>query len=75
MKASEVFSDVIEDFSKLSCIKQRFEAWKFGFPDSYDQAYISLCLPKLFAPFVRLQMLQWNPLEVGTHWQTPVCSN
>ena len=67
MKCEQVFEDVVEDFSKLSLIKQRFEEWKFGSPNSYEQAYISLCLPKLFAPFVRKQMLQWNPLQVKFH--------
>ena len=72
----EVFADVVEDFHKLSLIKQRFEEWKFGFPESYQQAYISLCIPKLFAPLVRLQLLDWNPLEVSlaseTRW---VCAS
>ena len=62
-QSKEVFSDVIDDFSKLSSIKEHFEGWKFNFSSSYEQAYISLCLPKVFAPFVRLQLLRWNPLD------------
>lgn len=54
---------MVDDFSKLSSIKEHFEGWKFNFSSSYEQAYISLCLPKVFAPFVRLQLLQWNPLD------------
>lgn len=59
-----VFEDVVEDFCKLSLMKQRFEEWKFSHPESYQQAYISLCLPKLFTPFIQLQLLDWNPLQV-----------
>ena len=62
-QSKEVFADVVDDFSKLSSIKEHFEGWKFNFSSSYEQAYISLCVPKVFAPFVRLQLLQWNPLD------------
>jgi GC-rich sequence DNA-binding factor len=62
-QSKDVFTDVIDDFSKLSSIKEHFEGWKFNFSSSYEQAYISLCVPKVFAPFVRLQLLRWNPLD------------
>lgn len=61
-QSKEVFSDVVDDFSKLSSIKEHFEGWKFNLSSSYEQAYISLCVPKVFAPYVRLQLLRWNPL-------------
>ena len=59
-----MFDDVVEDFSSVEAVKRRFEQWKFTYGDCYREAYISLCLPKLFAPFVRLQLLHWNPFEV-----------
>ena len=59
-----IFNDVVEDFHQLEVIKARFEQWKFYHPDSYQQAYVSMCLPKLFAPYVRYEMLHWNPLNV-----------
>ena len=64
-KGKLVFEDVVEDFCRVSLIKERFEEWKFSFSDSYQQAFISLCLPKVFAPLVQLQMVDWNPLQVG----------
>lgn len=64
MQGSEVFKDVVEEFWKLALIKVRFHEWKFGFPESYKQAYVHLFLPNLLAPFVRVQLLQWNPLQV-----------
>lgn len=59
-----IFEDVVEDFSSIDSIKSRFEEWKNKHEDCYMNAYISLCLPKLFAPFIRLQLLDWNPFEV-----------
>lgn len=59
-----IFEDVVEDFSSIDSIKSRFEEWKNKHEDCYKNAYISLCLPKLFAPFIRLQLLDWNPFEV-----------
>ena len=63
-KTRLVFGDVLDEFHKLSLVKDRYEQWKWGFSESYKQAYISLCLPKLFDPFVKLEMIDWNPLEV-----------
>lgn len=65
-QSQEVFSDVVNDFSKLSSIKEHFEGWKFNFSSSYEEAYITLCIPKVFAPFVRLQLFHWNPLDAKT---------
>ncbi|KAK5609602.1 hypothetical protein CRENBAI_003340 [Crenichthys baileyi] len=62
-ESKKVFEDVVEDFHSLDCIKSRFEVWRKEYPDCYRDAYISLCLPKLFNPLVRLQLITWNPLE------------
>ena len=65
VKESEsVFEDVVEDFTSIKQIVNRFEQWKFAFSDSYKEAFLGLCLPKLFTPFIKLQLLDWNPLEV-----------
>jgi len=45
-------------------IRGRFDQWKKDYPDSYSEAFIGLCLPKLFTPFVKLELVCWNPLEV-----------
>ncbi len=60
-----IFDDVMEDFQELGHIKRRFEDWKYDQSESYEEAYIGLCLPKLFTPFVKLRLIEWNPLEVG----------
>uniref|UniRef100_A0A3P8VJS6 PAX3 and PAX7 binding protein 1 n=1 Tax=Cynoglossus semilaevis TaxID=244447 RepID=A0A3P8VJS6_CYNSE len=62
-ECKKVFEDVVDDFHSLDFIKSRFEVWRRDFPDSYRDAYIGLCLPKLFSPLVRLQLITWSPLE------------
>uniref|UniRef100_A0A672HE17 PAX3 and PAX7 binding protein 1 n=1 Tax=Salarias fasciatus TaxID=181472 RepID=A0A672HE17_SALFA len=59
----KVFEDVVDDFHSLDCIKSHFEVWRRSYADCYREAYIGLCLPKLFNPLVRLQLITWNPLE------------
>ena len=63
-QARQIMVDVVEDFSTLEGVKQRFEAWKEEDPDSYSDAFVSLCLPKIVSPLIRLQLLFWNPLTV-----------
>lgn len=60
----------MEDFHSLDCIKSRFEVWRKEYPDCYRDAYIGLCLPRLFSPLVRLQLITWNPLQVGVYKET-----
>ncbi|XP_060072979.1 PAX3- and PAX7-binding protein 1-like isoform X2 [Ylistrum balloti] len=60
-----LFEDVEDDFKEVSCVRERFESWKEEYGETYSEAYIGLCLPKLFNPFVRLQLIQWNPLEAN----------
>ena len=49
------------------------EEWKQQQPAAYRDAYASLSVPQLFAPFVRRDLLQWDPLFEGgsfdsMHW-------
>ena len=64
-EAHRLFEDVESDFCELGAIKRHFERWRNEQGESYHEAYIALCLPKLFTPFVKLKLLDWNPLEVG----------
>eukprot|EP01117_Protostelium_nocturnum_P007572 TRINITY_DN2710_c0_g1_i3.p1 TRINITY_DN2710_c0_g1~~TRINITY_DN2710_c0_g1_i3.p1 ORF type:complete len:671 (+),score=254.62 TRINITY_DN2710_c0_g1_i3:204-2216(+) len=61
-QSEKIFADASEDFTSIKPIKKRFEEWKFGNTKSYDQSYCSLSVPMAFAPFVRLQLLKWDPL-------------
>lgn len=62
-ESGKVFEDVLESFYSIDCIKSQFEAWRSRYYTSYKDAYIGLCLPKLFNPLIRLQLLTWTPLE------------
>ena len=64
-KTREVFEDVVDDFSEMDSVRQRFCAWKGKYRETYKEAYIALCLPKLVNPFIRLQLISWNPLQVS----------
>ncbi|GAB1610930.1 PAX3- and PAX7-binding protein 1-like [Argonauta hians] len=59
----KLFEDVEDDFCDVTNIKTLFEEWKTNNSESYHEAYIGLCLPKLFNPFVRIELLGWNPLQ------------
>lgn len=61
----KIFEDVHADFCDIRKILLKFQEWKEKFPDSYSDAYISFCLPKLLNPLIRVQLISWNPLEVG----------
>ncbi|XP_074751639.1 intron Large complex component GCFC2 isoform X2 [Athene noctua] len=59
----KVFEDVHADFCDIRKILLKFQEWKEKFPDSYCDAYISFCLPKILNPLIRVQLISWNPLE------------
>ncbi|XP_062494413.1 intron Large complex component GCFC2 isoform X2 [Pezoporus occidentalis] len=59
----KVFEDVHADFCDIRKILLKFQEWKEKLPDSYCDAYISFCLPKLLNPLIRVQLMNWNPLE------------
>ncbi|XP_009956740.1 PREDICTED: GC-rich sequence DNA-binding factor 2, partial [Leptosomus discolor] len=59
----KVFEDVHADFCDIRKILLKFQEWKEKFPESYCDAYISFCLPKLLNPFIRVELINWNPLE------------
>ncbi|CAH8606317.1 unnamed protein product [Heterobilharzia americana] len=60
--ANALFEDVVEEFCELPLILERFTEWRAKSPESYRQAYVSLCLPQLFSPLIRIQLIGWNPL-------------
>ncbi|XP_068136358.1 intron Large complex component GCFC2 [Hyperolius riggenbachi] len=58
-----IFEDVHEDFCQIKNVLSKFHKWRTRFPESYYDAYISLCLHKILSPLVRLQLIGWSPLE------------
>ncbi|XP_009336625.1 transcriptional repressor ILP1 [Pyrus x bretschneideri] len=64
--AGKVFDDAAEEYSQLSVVKERFEDWKREYASSYRDAYMSLSVPTIFSPYVRLELLKWDPLHDKT---------
>ncbi|XP_077220232.1 GC-rich sequence DNA-binding factor-like protein [Tasmannia lanceolata] len=60
--AEQVFGDADDEYSKLSTVKERMEKWKKYYLSSYRDAYMSLSAPSIFSPYVRLELLKWDPL-------------
>ncbi|KAG5559303.1 hypothetical protein RHGRI_008999 [Rhododendron griersonianum] len=61
--AGQVFSDAAEEYSQLAVVIERFDSWKKDYPSSYRDAYMSLSVPAIFSPYVRLELLKWDPLH------------
>ncbi|XP_073906175.1 intron Large complex component GCFC2 isoform X2 [Castor canadensis] len=62
----KVFEDVHDDFCNIQNILLKFQQWREKFPDSYCEAFVGLCIPKLLNPLIRVQLLAWNPLKLDS---------
>ena len=62
-------SHASEEYGQLSLVKSRMEEWKREHSSSYKDAYMSLSLPLIFSPYVRLELLRWDPLHNGVDFQ------
>lgn len=61
--AETLMDDAADDFAQISGILSKFEMWKAKYPDTYNEAYINLCIPKILAPLIKLKLVLWNPLS------------
>ncbi|KAL6969811.1 hypothetical protein U1Q18_029524 [Sarracenia purpurea var. burkii] len=61
--AEQIFSDAAEEYSQLAVVIEKFERWKRDYSSSYRDAYMSLSVPAIFSPYVRLELLKWDPLH------------
>lgn len=64
--ADLVFSDAAEEYSSLRIVKDKFEGWKTQYPLAYRDAHVALSAPSVFTPYVRLELLKWDPLHETT---------
>lgn len=62
--ALDVFADAIDDMNSLEHVYGRFQEWRAKFPQVYASCYCDLALEKLYAPYVRAELLFWDPLSV-----------
>uniref|UniRef100_A0A915PNM6 t-SNARE coiled-coil homology domain-containing protein n=1 Tax=Setaria digitata TaxID=48799 RepID=A0A915PNM6_9BILA len=65
--ANVVFVDALDDFCRIDRILSRFVDWLARDEESFTSAYIHLCIPKLISLFIRLELLDWGPLENDNH--------
>ncbi|XP_073055086.1 transcriptional repressor ILP1-like [Primulina eburnea] len=61
--ADKIFSDADEEYSQFSIVVERFDRWKKVYASSYFDAYMALSIPSIFSPYVRLELLKWDPLH------------
>ena len=62
LELRNVFADTDEQFASLPAVRNRLESWKASFANQYDATFMGLSAPALFAPFVRLELIKWDPL-------------
>lgn len=60
--AASTLRDVAAEFSSVPAVLRRVQDFKARFPAQYARAYVSEALPALMSVYVRLQLLQWDPL-------------
>ncbi|XP_055608528.1 PAX3- and PAX7-binding protein 1-like [Uranotaenia lowii] len=62
-EASTIFEDVTREYCDVGEILDKFQSWREAEMGAYKDAYVSLCLPKLLGPFIRLRHVCWNPVS------------
>ncbi|XP_063374272.1 PAX3- and PAX7-binding protein 1 [Cydia amplana] len=60
--AAAVFADALPAWRSARGVCARLARWRRRDPTLYADAYVADCLPKLIAPYVRHQLILWNPL-------------
>ncbi len=60
--AQSVFVDADEEYGSLGAVQRRLEAWQKSQPEAYRSAYAAESAPAIFAPFVRNELLGWEPV-------------
>lgn len=74
LECRSLFTDAEHSFSSIEAIKEYLESWKSQFAEQYDATFMGLSAPALFAPFVRLELIDWNPMDPSSlplnqhHW-------
>ncbi|CAF2900493.1 unnamed protein product [Rotaria sp. Silwood2] len=64
-EAEHLLDDVSDEFSQYRNIKTIFEQWKYQQNETYTDAFIEICLPKVFSPLIRREMIDWKPFEAS----------
>ncbi|RVE52073.1 hypothetical protein evm_003351 [Chilo suppressalis] len=60
--SAELFADTLPAWRNLRGVCGQLAQWRRRSPAMYADAYVADCLPKLLGPYVRHQLILWNPL-------------
>ncbi|KAI8430361.1 hypothetical protein MSG28_000655 [Choristoneura fumiferana] len=60
--AAALWADALPAWRSARGVCARLARWRRRDPALYADAYVPDCLPKLLAPYVRHQLILWNPL-------------
>ena len=60
--AQTALADAAPKFATLDAVAGFLERWRVAWAPSFRDAYVPQSAPQLLAPFVRLEMLAWEPL-------------
>eukprot|EP01083_Nonionella_stella_P226449 804185_1 len=58
-----IFEDIRVEYRSFNGMCKILDEWKRKYRKEYDNAFVSISIPKLIAPFVRLELMQWNALK------------
>ncbi|CAE6092192.1 unnamed protein product [Arabidopsis arenosa] len=61
--ADKILSDASVVYSQLSRVKTIFKRCARDYPSACRSAYKSLTVPSIYSPYVRLELLRWDPLH------------
>ncbi|CAB3221101.1 unnamed protein product [Arctia plantaginis] len=60
--ADGLFADALPAWRSVAGVCRRMARWRARAAQLYADAYVADCLPRLLAPYVRHQLILWNPL-------------
>ncbi|XP_072935570.1 PAX3- and PAX7-binding protein 1 [Epargyreus clarus] len=61
-EAASLFADALAAWRGVRGVCGRLARWRRRRPALYGDAYLADCLPRLLAPYVRHELILWNPL-------------
>jgi hypothetical protein len=64
-RAKDAFEDVKADFREIPHVFKRFTEWRRLQHKAYKDAWVHLSIPRILSPYVRREILGWDPLEDG----------
>lgn len=62
-----IFQDTRDEFTSVSSVKDCLEDWKREFRQEYTEAFATLSAPDVFAPLVRYELLDFDPVDIVAH--------